>query len=33
MIKTSFVAKPSYTDYVQTDAEARLIAEQLISRA
>ena len=31
MIKTAFIAKPSYADYVQTDAEARLIARQLIN--
>ncbi|MDR0574102.1 MAG: 1-deoxy-D-xylulose-5-phosphate reductoisomerase [Tannerella sp.] len=30
MAKTSFIAKPSYDDYVYTDAEARNIAEQLI---
>ena len=28
MTKTAFIAKPSYTDYVQTDAEARKIAAQ-----
>ena len=32
MAKTAFIAKPSYPDYVQTDAEARLIAAQLIKR-
>ena len=31
MAKTAFITKPVYTDYVQTDAEARLIASQLIS--
>lgn len=30
MQKTTFVAKPSYEDYVETDAEARRIAEGLI---
>lgn len=30
MQKTTFVAKPSYEDYVETDAEARRIAESLI---
>ena len=29
MAKTPFIANPSYTDYVQTDAEARRIAIQL----
>ena len=31
MLKTAFIAKPSYADYVQTDAEARLLAEQLVN--
>jgi len=31
MAKASFVAKPSYEDYVYTDTEARRIAEQMIN--
>ena len=31
MAKASFIAKPSYEDYVKTDTEARLIAGQLIN--
>ena len=31
MAKTSFIAQPTYADYVQTDAEARRIATQLIT--
>ncbi|TND10406.1 MAG: 1-deoxy-D-xylulose 5-phosphate reductoisomerase [Bacteroidetes bacterium] len=31
MAKTTFIAKPSYDDYVATDAEARQIAQGLIS--
>ena len=31
MVKTSFITKPSYTDYVQTDAEARQIAERSVA--
>ena len=30
MDKTTFIAKPSYEDYVATDAEARRIAEEYI---
>jgi 1-deoxy-D-xylulose-5-phosphate reductoisomerase len=30
MAKTSYVARPSYDDYVQTDAQARRIAQHLI---
>ena len=30
MAKTSFIANPAYEDYVQTDAEARVIASQSI---
>ena len=30
MAKTSFIIKPSYEDYVQTDAEARRIATQAL---
>ena len=33
MTKTPFIAKPTYEDYVQTDAEARRIAQQSISRS
>ena len=31
MAKTAFIAKPSYPDYVQTDAEARQIAARLVT--
>ena len=31
MNKAAFIAKPTYEDYVQTDKEARLIAEQLLN--
>jgi len=31
MAKTSFIAKPAYVDYVQTDTEARIIASQMIT--
>ncbi len=31
MVKTSFIARPTYEDYVQTDAEARRIAAGLLS--
>ena len=30
MAKAAFIAKPSYEDYVQTDKEARKIAESLL---
>ena len=32
MIKTPFIQKPTYEDYVQTDQEARRIAEQELNR-
>lgn len=31
MDKAAFIAKPTYEDYVQTDKEARIIAEQLLN--
>ena len=31
MEKVSFIAKPTYEDYVQTDAEARRVAEEIIN--
>jgi 1-deoxy-D-xylulose-5-phosphate reductoisomerase len=30
MDKTPFVAKPTYEDYVETDKEARRLAEQML---
>ena len=31
MAKAEFIAKPSYEDYVATDAEARRLAEHLVN--
>ena len=30
MTKAAFIAKPTYEDYVQTDKEARIIADSLL---
>ena len=33
MAKTSFIAEPTYNDYVQTDAEARQIATTILNNS
>ena len=33
MVKTSFIAEPTYNDYVQTDAEARQIATTILNNS
>lgn len=32
MMRVPFLAKPTYEDYVQTDAEARRVAEEILTK-